>query len=206
MLIIAWICAATTWQHAIRLTRPGRAVRSTPQPARPPRLARAYEVTGTNSEVSESGASLAEQFDWHTWQPSQQIGPFLVRAVRVAHPVEAYGIRVEEDSARRRRHGVLRRHRAIRGSGPASPTVSTCCWWSRLSSTVPTTLPACISPVLRLPQSDRRRASGRWCSLTFRRGMSQQRVLAEAVPHFDGPVSLATPGASWEISASRLSS
>ena len=62
------------------------------------RLARAYEVTGNDSEVSESGASLAEQFDWHTWQPSQQIGPFLVRAVRVAHPVEAYGIRVEEEA------------------------------------------------------------------------------------------------------------
>ena len=126
------------------------------------RLARAYEVTGTNSEVSESGASLAEQFDWHTWQPSQQIGPFLVRAVRVAHPVEAYGIRVEEEAPG---------GGAMVYSGDTGPsedlvhfarTVSTCCWWSRLSSTVPTILPACISPVLRLPLSDRRRASGPW--------------------------------------------
>jgi ribonuclease BN (tRNA processing enzyme) len=27
-----------------------------------------------------------------------------------------------------------------------------------------------------------------------------ERVLAEAKPHFDGPISLAVPGASWEIS------
>ena len=33
-----------------------------------------------------------------------------------------------------------------------------------------------------------------------------QRVLAEAVPHFDGPVSLATPGHSWDINSLRLSS
>ena len=32
------------------------------------------------------------------------------------------------------------------------------------------------------------------------------RVLAEAKPHFDGPVSLAAPGAAWEISGFRLSS
>jgi ribonuclease BN (tRNA processing enzyme) len=32
------------------------------------------------------------------------------------------------------------------------------------------------------------------------------RVLAEAKPHFDGPVSLASPGAVWEISGFRLSS
>ncbi|HEX3199345.1 MAG TPA: MBL fold metallo-hydrolase, partial [Propionibacteriaceae bacterium] len=61
------------------------------------RLARAYEVTGNNGEISESGPSIAEHFDWRTWQPSQRIGPFTVRTARVEHPVEAYAIRVQED-------------------------------------------------------------------------------------------------------------
>ena len=40
---------------------------------------------------------IDEHFDWLTWQPSQRVGPFTVRTVRVDHPVEAYAIRVEED-------------------------------------------------------------------------------------------------------------
>jgi ribonuclease BN (tRNA processing enzyme) len=43
-----------------------------------------------------SASSMSEVFDFHTVKPGTfEIGPFTVRTERVAHPVEAYGIRVE---------------------------------------------------------------------------------------------------------------
>ncbi|MFD8937676.1 MBL fold metallo-hydrolase [Streptomyces sp. NPDC059578] len=43
-----------------------------------------------------SASSMSEVFDFHTVKPGTfDIGPFTVRTERVAHPVEAYGIRVE---------------------------------------------------------------------------------------------------------------
>ncbi|GAA2229198.1 MBL fold metallo-hydrolase [Streptomyces amakusaensis] len=43
-----------------------------------------------------SPSSMSEVFDFHTLKPgSFEIGPFSVRTERVAHPVEAYGIRLE---------------------------------------------------------------------------------------------------------------
>lgn len=53
------------------------------------RLTTAYADTPTPS-------SMSEVFDFHTLKPgSFDIGPFSVRTERVAHPVEAYGIRLE---------------------------------------------------------------------------------------------------------------
>ena len=60
----------------------------------PTRLARAYEVNG----AIEPGLSIAEWFDYRIWQAGQTIGPFTVRTCRVAHPVEAYAVRVSEDT------------------------------------------------------------------------------------------------------------
>ncbi|MBM7089688.1 MBL fold metallo-hydrolase [Streptomyces sp. NPDC012461] len=43
-----------------------------------------------------SASSMSEVFDFHTVKPSTfDIGPFTVHTERVAHPVEAYGIRIE---------------------------------------------------------------------------------------------------------------
>jgi ribonuclease BN (tRNA processing enzyme) len=63
------------------------------------RIARAYEpdpaaVGGGNPE------SLARQFEFHDWRPSQRIGPFEVSTVRVDHPVEAYAMRVTDERGR----------------------------------------------------------------------------------------------------------
>ena len=56
------------------------------------RLARAYEVR----DAAEPGRSIADWFDHRVWQAEQVIGPFTVTTVRVAHPVEAYAIKVVE--------------------------------------------------------------------------------------------------------------
>ncbi|MFI1013273.1 MBL fold metallo-hydrolase [Streptomyces sp. NPDC020965] len=43
-----------------------------------------------------SPSAMSEVFDFHTLKPgSFDIGPFSVRTERVAHPVEAYGVRLE---------------------------------------------------------------------------------------------------------------
>jgi len=179
---------------------------SAPWPRRPvyapangaARLTRAYEVIGNNDEVSESGTGLAEQFDWHTWQPSQQIGPFVVRAVRVAHPVEAYGLRVTED---RPGGGAM----VYSGdTGPSEDLV-------RFAAGVDLLLVESAflddpenPPGMHLSGAQAaaigQAAQVRAVVLTHIPPWHEpKRVLAEAEPHFDGPVSLATPGAVWEI-------
>ena len=169
------------------------------------RLARAYEVTGDLREVSESGVSFAEHFDWHTWQPSQRIGPFIVRTVRVAHPVDAYGIRAEED---------VPGGGAMVYSGDTGPSEDL----AQLADGVdlllvessfldepdnPPGMHLSGAQAAAMGQAARVRA----VVLTHIPPWHESgRVLAEAKPHFDGPVSLAAPGAAWEISGFRLSS
>lgn len=58
------------------------------------RLTTAYADTPTAS-------SMSEVFDFHTVKPGTfEIGPFTVHTERVAHPVEAYAIRVEHGGGR----------------------------------------------------------------------------------------------------------
>jgi ribonuclease BN (tRNA processing enzyme) len=167
------------------------------------RLTRAYEVAGDYGEVVESSDSMAEHFDWRIWQPSQRIGPFTVRTVRVAHPVEAYGIRVDED-------GPGGGSMVYSGdTGPSEDLV-------RLADHVDLLLvesaflddpdnPAGMhlsgAQAAAIGQAARVRA----IVLTHIPPWHEpERALAEATPHFDGPVSLATPGASWEIGRTSL--
>jgi ribonuclease BN (tRNA processing enzyme) len=59
------------------------------------RLAAAYEVPGSAREPG----SIASYFDYRDWQREQQIGPFTVTTTRVDHPVEAYAVRLVETAA-----------------------------------------------------------------------------------------------------------
>ena len=61
----------------------------------PERLQRAYEVDG----VCEPGLSIADWFEHRVWAAEQTLGPFTVATTRVAHPVEAYALRITENSA-----------------------------------------------------------------------------------------------------------
>lgn len=162
------------------------------------RLARAYEVTGVNGEVSESGASLAEQFDWRTWQASQRIGPFVVRTTRVAHSVEAFGIRVEEDTPS---GGAM----VYSGdTGPSTDLIDLANGADLLlvesafldDPGNPPGLHLSGAQAAALGQAAR---VGAVVITHIPPWHEPERVLAEAKPHFDGPVSLATPGAAWEI-------
>jgi ribonuclease BN (tRNA processing enzyme) len=179
---------------------------SAPWPRRPvyapanaaSRLASACEVMGSHGERSESNESIAERFDWLVWQPSQRIGPFTVRTARVEHPVEAYAIRVEEDTPG---GGTM----VYSGdTGPSDALV-------QLASSVDLLLVESAfldgpdnPPGMHLSGAQAaaigQAAGVRAVVITHIPPWHEpDHVLAEAAPHFDGPLSLATPGAAWDI-------
>ena len=161
------------------------------------RMALAYEVPG-ETESGDQGPSIAEHFDWRTWQPSQRIGPFTVQTIPVEHPVEAYAIRVQEDAPG---------GGAMVYSGDTGPSEALV----QLAAGVELLLVE--SSFLDDPDNP----GGMHMSGEQAAGIGQTagvgaivlthippwydagRVLAEATPHFDGPVSLAKPGAVWDI-------
>jgi ribonuclease BN (tRNA processing enzyme) len=179
---------------------------SAPWPRRPvyapvnaaSRLARAYEVLGPDGQGSESGESIAERFQWQIWKPNQQIGPFQVRTVRVEHPVEAYAIRVEQNTPG---GGVLVY------SGDTGPTDE----MVRIADGADLLLIESAfldgpdnPPGMHLSGAQAAaiaKASGaRAVVLTHIPPWHEPNdVLAEAKPHFDGPISLASPGATWDV-------
>ncbi|HTF41714.1 MAG TPA: MBL fold metallo-hydrolase, partial [Propionibacteriaceae bacterium] len=162
------------------------------------RIAQAYEVPYSTGAVSEHGPSVAKHFDWRLWQPSQRIGPFTVRTVRVAHPVEAYAIRVEED---------VPGGGAMVYSGDTGPTEALV----QLAHGVDLLLVE--SAFLDQPGNpDGMHLSGPQAAGTGQAAgvgavvlthippwYEPDRVLAQASPHFDGPISLAKPGAVWDV-------
>jgi ribonuclease BN (tRNA processing enzyme) len=162
------------------------------------RLARAYEVPRNDGELSESDPSIAEYFDWRIWQSSQRIGPFTVRTVRVEHPVEAYAIRVEEETPG---GGAL----VYSGdTGPSDALV-------QLANSADLLLIESAfldvsdnPPGMHLSGAQAaaiaRAAGVRAAVLTHIPPWHEPKdVLAEAKPHFDGPLSLASTGAAWDI-------
>ena len=164
------------------------------------RIAQAYEVPNGDSGASELGPSIAEHFDWRIWQPSQRIGPFTVRTVRVNHPVEAYAIRVQEDNPR---GGAM----VYSGDTGLSEALV------QLANGVDLLLVE--SAFLDHPDNPHgmHLSGAQAAAIGQDAGVAAivlthippwhdpDRVLAEATPHFDGPVSLAKPGAVWDIGA-----
>jgi ribonuclease BN (tRNA processing enzyme) len=179
---------------------------SSPWPRRPVygptntalRLTRAYEVPDGESPGREPGPSIAEHFDWFTWQPMQQIGPFNVRTVRAAHPVEAYAIRVQENTPG---------GGAMVYSGDTGPSEALV----QLAHSVDLLLVE--SAFLDQPDNpaDMHLSGAQAAAIGQAAGVAAivithippwyepDRVLAEATPHFDGHISLAKPGAVWDI-------
>jgi ribonuclease BN (tRNA processing enzyme) len=179
---------------------------SAPWPRRPvyapfdgaSRLARAYEVSDSMSESSEAEESIAERFQWRTWEPSQQIGPFIVRTVRVEHPVETYAVRVEEDVP----GGATMVYSG--DTGPSQALV-------RLAQGVDLLLVESAfldgpdnPPGMHLSgaQAARIGHTAGVASMVLTHippWYEPDQVLAEATPHFNGPLSLAKSGAVWDI-------
>jgi len=162
------------------------------------RLQSAYHAPGSR----EPGPGLPAQFQFIDWQPSQRIGPFEVRTIRVDHPVEAYAIRVTDTNPG---GGSL----VYSGdTGPCSALVDIAQGADLL---------LVESAFLDRPDNPAGlHLNGREAAAAgFAAGVGTvvlthippwhdpHRVLTEATPHFPGPVQLATAGAHWTIGDQR---
>jgi ribonuclease BN (tRNA processing enzyme) len=160
------------------------------------RVSRAYDVR--KPDADDSSPTLTAHFRFRDWQPSQQIGPFTVTTVPVDHPVEAYAIRIS--------HNV-----PDGGSLVYSGDTGPCDALIELASGADLLLVE--SSFLDRPDNPPGlHLSGRQAAeVAAQAGVGAvvlthippwhdpDAVLAEALPHFAGSLSLATTGASWEI-------
>lgn len=163
------------------------------------RLVRAYDVAAPPGvEPAEPAGGIADYFDFHPWQPSQQIGPFDVTVARVAHPVEAYGIRLTERSG----NGASLVFSGDTGPSPALTELAT---GADLLLIEASFLDRPDNPA-GLHLSGRQAAEigtaagvGALVLTHIPPWHDPDQVLAEAIPHFAGSVELARSGARWTI-------
>jgi ribonuclease BN (tRNA processing enzyme) len=161
------------------------------------RIARAYEVPRLDGGVSESSQTIAERFDYVEWQPEQRIGPFNVRTALVEHPVETYAIRLEEvgSGASLAFSGDTGPCRALVDlAGGVDLLLVEAAFWDSPDN------PGGLHLSGRQAAQTGAAAGVSTLILTHIPPWHDRlRVLAEAVPHFDGPVLLAEPGAHWTV-------
>jgi ribonuclease BN (tRNA processing enzyme) len=179
---------------------------SAPWPQRPlygptgtaERLARAYEGGVEDGALDETRSAMADQLDIRSWQPSQRIGPFEVRTARVEHPVEPYAIRVTE----------------LGGSGASlvySGDTGPCAALTELAEGADMLLAEASliddpdnPPALHLTgraaaETAQQAGVGRLVLTHIPPWYDREQIRAEAAPHFDGPVELASPGRGWAV-------
>jgi ribonuclease BN (tRNA processing enzyme) len=162
------------------------------------RIIRAYEAGTPDRPAPEAGPGIGEHFDYRIWQPSQRLGPFEVATIRVAHPVEAYAVRVSE---------------ATPGGGSLVFSGDTGPCTSLVDLARGTDLLLIESAFLDGPDNppDLHLSGREAAQIGAAAGVGtvvlthippwhdRDQVLAEATPHFSGPVQLATPGSAWTI-------
>ena len=162
----------------------------------PDRLARAYEVDGP----TEPGLTIAEWFDHRVWQPEQTIGPFTVRTCRVAHPVEAYAIKVTENAGGA---SLL-----FTGDTGPTPVLTELAQGADLLLSEAAFMTGCDNP----PDLHLTGAEAAAVAAAAGVGMlvlthippwhDPGQVRAEALSVWSGPIELAVPGARWTVGVS----
>lgn len=166
------------------------------------RLRSAYEVSAPDGRPSEGGVSIAEQFTYRTWATEQQIGPFTVVTTQVAHPVETYAIRVSETAARGAERGG-----SIVFSGDTGPCAALIDL-ARGADLLLVEAAFVEAPDNRInlhltgrqaAETGQAAGVGQVLLTHIPPWHSRDQVLAEATPHFDGPVALAEAGQRWSI-------
>jgi ribonuclease BN (tRNA processing enzyme) len=161
------------------------------------RIAQAYDVPRSD-DSSEGSPTIAELFDWRTWQSSQRIGPFIVQAVHVDHPVEAYAIRVQEDVP----NGAAMVYSGDTGPNEALVQLANGADLLLVESAFlddPDNPPGMHLSGAQAAAIGQAAGVAAIVLTHIPPWHEPDRVLAEATPHFDGPMSLAKPGATWEI-------
>ena len=161
------------------------------------RLARAYEVDSVDG-TAPPGPAIGEHFDYRDWQARQVIGPFTVTTTQVRHPVAAYAIAVTED-------GPAGGRLVFSGDTGPCPELVELARGTDLLLAEAAFLDQPGNPVnLHLTGRDAAQiaqaaGAGTVVLTHIPPWHDADLVLAQARPHFDGPVELARPGAVWEI-------
>ncbi|GAA1431286.1 MBL fold metallo-hydrolase [Microlunatus lacustris] len=162
------------------------------------RLVAAYAVSEQDGLEPEPGAGIGTHFQHRDWAPTQRVGPFRLEAVRVAHPVEAYAVRVTEE---------VPGGRSLVFSGDTGP----CAALVELATgadlllaeagfrDVPDNPPGVHLCAREAAEAARAAGVGALVLTHIPPWDDREEVLAEALPHFDGPVALAAPGAAWTL-------
>jgi ribonuclease BN (tRNA processing enzyme) len=159
------------------------------------RLSRAYEVQLPEDDPS---GGVAAHFQFHDWQQTQQIGPFVVRTVPVDHPVEAYALRISHDVPG---GGTL----VYSGdTGPCEALVELAVGADLLLVEAsfldrPDNPPGVHLTGRQAAQVAAQAGVGAMVLTHIPPWHDRDAVLAEARPHFAGPLSLAASGGTWEI-------
>ncbi len=160
------------------------------------RLQTAYDAPA----ALEPGPGLAAQFTFVDWQPTQRIGPFAVSTRRVDHPVEAYALRVTDTNPG---GGTL----VYSGDTGPSDALVDIARDADLLLVESAFLDHPGNPSgLHLNGREAAAAGaaagvGTVVLTHIPPWHDRQRVLADAQPHFSGPVRVATAGARWTIGA-----
>jgi ribonuclease BN (tRNA processing enzyme) len=162
------------------------------------RIKRAYDAPPPRDGQAEE-SKLEERFDFIDWSAEQQIGPFTVQTAEVAHPTLAYAIRVIETST-----GAVLVYSGDTGSCPALTDLARGADLLLIESS--------FLDVLDNPSG--MHMSGREAAATAAEAgvgavvithippwRIADQILAEARPHFSGPLGAARSGARWRIEA-----
>ncbi len=173
------------------------------------RIARAYDVDPRPGRTQEPGDSIGTWFDFRTWRPEQKVGPFRLATAAVDHPVEAYAIRVTEQSG-----AVADRGGSLVFSGDTGPCAALV-ELARGEDGHGVDLLLVEAAFLERPDNPPgiHLTGAQAADAGEQAGVSAvllthvppwhdpQQVLAEATPHFSGPTSLAVTGGVWTIGA-----
>ena len=164
----------------------------------PERLARAYDVRRNDGSPVEPGPGIVGHFDFRPWLPRQPVGPFVLETALVDHPVEAYAMRITEDGPT---GGTL----VYSGdTGPCDALVELAQGADLLlveaaSPERPENRPGLHQTGRQAAETAQRAGAGAAVLTHIPPWSDPDQVLAEARPHYSGPLSRAVPGASWEI-------
>ncbi len=159
------------------------------------RMAAAYDVPGA---PREPGPGIADRFDYRTWQATQQIGPFKLTTIAAAHPVDAYSLRVTDPA------GASLVFTGDTGPNPALPDLAGGAQLLLSEAAfidVPDNPPGMHLSGRDAAEVATRAGVGRLVLTHIPAWVSAEQVLAEAGPHFAGPIDLATPGGTFAVSA-----
>jgi ribonuclease BN (tRNA processing enzyme) len=162
------------------------------------RLLAAYRVPGDDDVEDQPETGIGAHFEHRDWAPTQQVGPFRLDTARVVHPVETYAVRVTEEVPD---GGSL----VFSGdTGPCEALVELATGADLLLAEasfrdVPGNPPGLHLSGRDAAEAARRAGVGSLVLTHIPPWHDRDAVLAEALPHFDGAVALALPGAAWTI-------